>query len=410
MKCTTLTSVGLALTGVLSVLAAPYSDPAQGYHDAPAKLSGPSNAEAPSAPVAYLNRNASTADNATTGHTPGGERYVVLFDAKHPEPPEVTEILDRVGLNQNHPDIEYVFNNTAFRGFIGKMNKHCVDALNAMNEVKYVDPSVKISIEAVETRAFAPWGLQRISQANRVSPASDANRAVFRYKYERTGNIGQGVDIYVVDTGVNTAHRAFGGRARMGFSKDGPGDLNANSDGSGHGTHCAGTAAAASVGVASLANIIGVKILGADGSGFSSDVLQGIDYIIQNHNARRSQPGFIGSVASMSFGLSGRSASLEAAMDAAFDAGIHLSVAAGNEARDACLSTPASRGGNGADGQGGKAVAVGAMNINDQISSFSNTGRCVDVYAPGETVISTWIGGTDVLQILSGTSMAAPRE
>ena len=106
---------------------------------------------------------------------------MVLFDSNNPEPPEVTDILNRVGLNQNHPDIEHVFNNTAFRGFIGSMNSHCVDALNAMSEVKYVDPSVKISVEAVETRAYATWGLQRISQANRVTPASDANRAVFRY-------------------------------------------------------------------------------------------------------------------------------------------------------------------------------------------------------------------------------------
>lgn len=409
MRLSTINSFGLVLSGALGISAAPRPDEGHDTSALPPHAAAPSAAAPLPAPGAPWATNGSSPANLTGGHVSGGEKYIVLFDTEHPEPPEVAEVLRRVGLNESHPDIDYVFNNSAFRGFAGSMNSHCIDALNDMTDVKHVDKSVTISTAATESRVFAPWGLQRISQQGQVTPTSTANQMKYTYKYERTGNLGQGVDIYVVDTGVNTAHLAFGGRARMGFSKDGASDLGPGSDQAGHGTHCAGTAAANIFGVASLANIIGVKVLGADGSGSSTDVMRGIDWLVQNHNRRKAQSGFIGSVASMSFGLSGRSPSLEAVINAAVDAGIHISVAAGNEAQDACLTSPAANGGTGADGRGGKAVSVGAMNINEQISGFSNTGRCVDVYAPGETVISTWIGGNDRIQILSGTSMAAPR-
>ncbi|KAI9888648.1 MAG: hypothetical protein M1814_006588 [Vezdaea aestivalis] len=349
--------------------------------------------------------------NATNGTLPSatpkgpGEEYVVMFDPEHPTPLEISEFLAKAGMNHSS-DINYVFDNSQFRGFAGNMPGERVEALNAMKEVKFVEESVKISSFGPARRVNSPWGLQRLSSQGRVS--GDASTVSFTYNFDSDGSLGAGVDIYILDTGVNTAHAAFGGRARMGFSKDGPNDLNANCDQDGHGTHVAGTAAGSVFGVASGANVIGVKVLGSDGSGLSSDTIKGLDYVIRQHDANKKKGNFIGSIASMSWGLEGRSASVEQAINAAIDAGVHVSIASGNQGRDACGGTPAALGGKGANGKGARAVSVGSINTQDQISTFSNTGQCVDVYAPGEGIISTWIGGTNTVKALTGTSMACP--
>ena len=334
-----------------------------------------------------------------------GQEYIVLFDPDQPAPPALVDVLAQVGLDRDS-DITYVFNNSAFQGFSGIMKDGHVDALNAMKEVNLIEASVKISSFGTSLRDPAPWGLERISQQNKI--VGDPSSMTFQYNFDSNGNLGQGVDIYIVDTGINIAHVAFGGRARMGFSFNGSADLNANSDQDGHGTHVSGTAAGYPFGIASSANLIGVKVLGSDGSGYTSDTIKGLDYVVSTHDANRVNPGFVGSIASMSWGLSSRSTSVEQAIDAAVSAGIHVSVAAGNQGGDACTGAPASTGGKGFDGTGGKAVAVGSINSNDQISTFSNSGQCVDVYAPGENVISSWIGSSTEVNILSGTSMACP--
>ncbi|KAI9843248.1 MAG: hypothetical protein M1837_006537 [Sclerophora amabilis] len=338
----------------------------------------------------------------TESHQSGGSEYVVLFDRDNPTPPEVSEVLERVGLNPEHQDITHVFSNSAFRGFSGNMKNHCITALNEMTDVKFVEPSVRMSTTSTQTRKNSPWGLQRLSQPGTMS--GDDSKMQFEYKYDNKGNLGKGVDIYVVDTGLNADHLAFGGRARMGFSMEGgPKGTTDEGDVLGHGTHVAGTAAGDVFGVASGANIIGVQVLGADGSGSSSDTINGIDYILKEHEKRKDKADFIGSIASMSLGSSGRSPGMEQAISAAVDAGIHFSVAAGNQGEDACTGSPASTG-----GRQGSSVTVGSVNIRNEISSFSNTGPCVDVYAPGENILSTWIDGVDSVKSLSGTSMATP--
>lgn len=349
------------------------------------------------APRAY---SLSERNTTTIGHQSGGKQYVVLFDANHPAPPGVSDVLDRVGLSPDHPDIDYVFDNSAFRGFAGSMKNHCITALNAMSDVKYVEKTVKISSRNTKQRPNAPWGLERISQQSKTS--GDPLASTFKYTFDDAGNLGKGVDIYVVDSGLNIKHQAFGGRAVNGFSfkQD---DLATNTDEDGHGTHTAGTAGASLFGVASGATVIGVKVLGGDGSGLSSDTLKGLDYLVKKHDQRKGDPGFVGSIASMSWALDNISPSMEQAINAAINAGVHVSVAAGNQGQDACLTTPSSLGGT----KGG-AVSVGSVNDDDQISDFSNTGTCVDVYAPGEDIMSTWTGGPTVVKSLSGTSMACP--
>ena len=158
--------------------------------------------------------------------------------------------------------------------------------------------SNKGDTDKIEVVEGVPWGLEKIS----IRPQSTGSRGDeqdmdFTYAFEGE-KLGQGVDIYVVDTGVEIEHAVFGGRARQGFSFD----RNSN-DQDGHGTHVAGTAAGTVFGVASGANVIAIKALGADGSGQSSDMIKGMDYIVKQHEQRKGDEGFVGSIMSMSWGI-----------------------------------------------------------------------------------------------------------
>jgi cerevisin len=269
----------------------------------------------------------------------------------------------------------------------------CKDALDALDFIDLVEEAVTVKSSIIQDTA--PWGLQRLSNA---AGASGSPRGEdFTYTFDDEA-LGAGVDIYVIDTGVRTTHAAFQGRAVQGFTA-----FASDVDGDGHGTHVAGTAASAKFGVAQKANIFAVKVLGDGGSGSSSDTIEGMDWVISNHNKRKTQPGFVGSIMSMSWGLQGTAAAVDKVITAASSQGIHVSVAAGNDGADACTTTPAHLG-----GKNSNVVTVGSVNIQNQVSSFSNIGSCVDIYGPGEQILSTWNTGDNVINFLSGTSMATP--
>ena len=376
-------SPSLALILVTCVISIALAAPSTGL-PSNTTLSGPTSSINPNLPSSLV----------PTAHQPGGKEHIVLFNSSSPQTPQVEEVLSRLGLSSNHSDVRYTFNNSAFRGFSANMNSHCINALSNMSDVSVVEEATQVVPWSENIRADSPWGLQRISSQSTVS--GNPGTMSFTYTYA-DANLGSGVDVYVVDTGVNTEHAAFGGRARMGFSfEEDP------SDQDGHGTHVSGTAAAAVFGVASQANIIGVKVLGANGTGLSSDTIAGMDWVIQQHDSRLNEQGFVGSVMSMSWGLGGVTPSVDQAVAAAVQAGVHVTVAAGNDGKDACNYSPSSTGGK------GPAISVGSVGMSDDVSSFSNTGSCVDIYAPGEDVLSTWIGGDNVVNLLSGTSMATP--
>lgn len=168
-----------------------------------------------------------------------------------------------------------------------------------------------------------------------------------------------------------------------------------STDGNGHGTHCAGTAAGVTYGVAKRASIIGVKVLGADGSGSNSGVLAGIDWAVNNakQNGRVAK-----SVISMSLG--GRfSQATNDAVAQAVSAGVFVTVAAGNNNANAADYSPASE---------RSACTVGATDANDARASFSNFGDVLDIFAPGVAIKSAWIRSNTDTNTISGTSMATP--
>ncbi|KAF8058777.1 peptidase S8/S53 domain-containing protein [Lyophyllum atratum] len=294
--------------------------------------------------------------------------------------------------------IQQVYDSHVISGYAGLFSEGVVQRLRAMPEVAYIEQDQIVRTMDIETQRGAPWGLARISHRKRLGFGT------FN-KYEYEAGAGKGVDVYVIDTGINVKHTQFGGRASWGKTIP---TNDVDDDGNGHGTHCAGTIASKKYGVAKEANVIAVKVLGSNGSGSMSDVVGGVVWAVKQAkaNADAADAEFlatgktkhVGSVANMSLG-GGKSKALDDAVNRAVDAGLHFAVAAGNDNRDACQYSPAAA---------EKAVTVGASTLGDERAYFSNHGKCVDVFGPGMNILSTYIGGPDATATLSGTSMASP--
>lgn len=294
---------------------------------------------------------------------------------------------------------------TALNGFAAKLSAAQLAKLRKDPSVKYVEEDATVSINdkpappptdkdapragvataphddnGVRTKTVQPnptWGLDRVDQRN--LPLNNA------YKYTGTG---AGVTAYVIDTGLYTGHSLFGGRARGGFTAidDGHG----TDDCHGHGTHVAGTIGSSTYGVAKGVSLVGVRVLDCSGSGTWSGVVAGIDWVTYNHDGP--------SVANMSLG-GGYSQAVNDAVAASTLRGVVHVVAAGNSNDNACSYSPAST---------VQALTVAATDNTDTRAWFSNYGSCVDLFAPGVDITSTYIGSPTAITTMSGTSMASP--
>jgi subtilisin family serine protease len=258
---------------------------------------------------------------------------------------------------------DHVYSATV-RGFAARLSAKQIDELEQNPDVALVEPDGTMFAVA----QTMPWGVARI----------DGGQAV------------NNVNVYIIDTGIDTRHADLNvvGHVRFG---GGP-----NADCHGHGTHVAGTVAARSntidvLGVAAGAKLTGVKVLGCGGSGATSDVIKGVDWVTQN----AVKPA----IANMSLG-GGASTALDNAVKASANSGVFYSVAAGNSGTDACTASPARAGTHNG------VMTTAATDSNDNEASWSNYGSCVDIWAPGVSILSTRLkGGTTTM---SGTSMAAP--
>ncbi|KAF6806898.1 subtilisin-like serine protease [Colletotrichum sojae] len=293
-----------------------------------------------------------------------------------------------------------------FLGYAGHFDEDTIEKIRRHPDVEFIEvdsvvhTQVPVKTEVVEDKCdgelekLAPWGLARISHRKSLGFGTYD-------KYLYAGDAGEGVDAYVIDTGTNVDHVDFEGRAKWGKTiPSGDQDV----DGNGHGTHCSGTIAGKKYGVAKKANVYAVKVLRSNGSGTMSDVVKGVEWAATSHSEQvqaakdGKRKGFKGSVANMSLG-GGKTQALDAVVNAAVDAGIHFAVAAGNDNADACNYSPAAA---------EKAVTVGATELGDRRSYFSNYGKCTDIFAPGTNIKSTWIGSKYAVNTISGTSMASP--
>jgi len=275
------------------------------------------------------------------------------------------------------PDFVYTH---AITGFAGAMSEAARSGLLRDARVTRVEPDG--IAHTTGTQLGATWGLDRIDQ--RALPLSTTFTA---------GATGAGVTAYIIDTGIEITHADFGGRASV--LTDKVGDGKNGIDCNGHGTHVAGTVGGAAWGVAKSVTLKAVRVLSCSGSGSWSGIIAGIDAVVADHAAGTP------AVSNMSLGGSANS-SVDAAVGRMITDGIASAVAAGNGnfigiAQDACKYSPA---------RVAAAMTIGATDMNDTKTSWSNYGSCVDWFAPGNGITSAWLNnGTNTI---SGTSMASP--
>ncbi|KAI8639407.1 peptidase S8/S53 domain-containing protein, partial [Parasitella parasitica] len=258
-----------------------------------------------------------------------------------------------------------------FHWYIESMNEADAQALAQSEHVSHMhkDDPIFYMTELVQTNVPS-WGLDRIDQRKGEDD-----------KFHFPSSAGEGVDIYLIDTGVNVDHTDFGGRAVHGPDFTSGHDQDPN-DYNGHGSFVAGVCCGKIHGVAKKAKIISLKALDQGGSGKLSNILLALHWAVKRH------------VANPEFHLP-----TNRAIEQAIELGIHFSIAAGNHGKEACRYSPASV---------KNALVVGAIDQDDTIASYSNFGPCVNIYAPGTAITSIWHNYKTAVHTLSGTSMAAP--
>ena len=269
---------------------------------------------------------------------------------------------------------EHVYS-AALRGFSAQLTARQIADLEDDPSVAYIEPDGEMHAIA----QILPWGIDKIEADLSSTQAGNGSGAI------------NNVNVYIIDTGIST-HADLNRNAHVNFASG------KNDDCHGHGTHVAGTVSARDntsdvVGVAPGAKLTGVKVLGCNGSGSTSGVIKGVDWVTAN----ASEPA----VANMSLGGS-VSQALDDAVKRSAASGVFYALAAGNSGANACNSSPARAGA----GTNNGIMTVAATDSADREASWSNYGSCVDIWAPGVSILSTRRGGGTTT--MSGTSMASP--
>ncbi|KAF6806777.1 Alkaline protease 1-like protein 3 [Colletotrichum sojae] len=281
--------------------------------------------------------------------------------------------------------VDKKYNIGKFNGYSGQFDEATLEELKSNPDVANIEPEQIYTLEAAVTQTGATWGLGSISSRTKGSTT---------YKYDESA--GEGTYAYVVDSGINTNHNEFEGRATQGYNGAG----GVFDDTFGHGTHVAGTIGGKTYGVAKKTNLIDVKVfIGKESS--TSIILDGYQWAVQDIVAKGRQSR---AVINMSLGklpipvqrLRRAAAPL---YSSAYESGVLSVVASGNENLVAATRSPASA---------PEAITVGAIDSAWKEGSYSNYGDAVDILAPGTGVLSAYIGSNSATASSTGTSMATP--
>ena len=299
----------------------------------------------------------------------GAGRYVVVLNESVQDPGKAAGEISR----RNNAEVGFVYR-AALKGFSATIPESRLAEVRGDDRVDYVERDGTMTAVA----QTLPWGIDRLEADLSSTKAGDGTGAV------------SGVNAYIIDSGIDAGHADLNVVNHVNFAGG------KNADCNGHGTHVAGTVAAEDnasdvVGVSPGAPLTGVKVLGCNGSGSYSGVIKGIDWVTANAK----KPA----VANMSLG-GGVSQAVDDAVKRSADSGVFYALAAGNDGENACNSSPARAGTHNG------VTTTAATDRSDAETSWSNYGSCVDVWAPGASIISTRKGGGTTT--MSGTSMASP--
>ncbi|RAL12443.1 S8 family peptidase [Aspergillus homomorphus CBS 101889] len=287
---------------------------------------------------------------------------------------------DRSFTEQDLPvGIERHYKINRFAGYAGSFDDATIAAIRQHADVANVEDDQIWYPDGLITEHNSPWGLGCISHRGLASTD---------YVYDDSAGIG--TYAYIVDTGVLSTHDEFAGRALLAYNAVG----GQHTDGVGHGTHVAGIIGGRTYGVAKRTSLVSVKVFTGESSS-TSVILDGYNWAVNDIVTKNRTSK---AVINMSLGGS-YSSTFNDAVENAFDEGVLTVVAAGNENRDAARTSPASA---------PNAVTVAAINRRNSRSNFSNFGSVVDIFAPGEDILSSWIGSDTTTRTISGTSMATP--
>jgi len=269
---------------------------------------------------------------------------------------------------------------TAIQGFtVRGMTQKAAKKFTKDKRVEFVEQNAKVKLDTAVT-----WGIDRIDQRN--LPMDNGYAPI-------NNRDGSGVTAYIIDTGIRITHDDFEGesgrrsRARWGTNTAD----NENDDCNGHGTHVAGTVGGKKYGVAKNVNLVAVKVLNCRGSGTYAGVIAGVEWTMRDARGKKA-------TANLSLG-GGGSRAMDNAVRNLHNSGVPTVVAAGNFNRNACSYSPARE---------PSVITVGATKSNDHRAAFSNYGSCLDIFAPGQSIMSAWSSGDSDYRAMSGTSMASP--
>ncbi|MBU7013236.1 MAG: S8 family peptidase [Theionarchaea archaeon] len=312
-----------------------------------------------------------------------------LYSVSAPAPERVIVVFNTgpdVGLVSQYGQVHQTFH--LIPAVVATLPQHAVEALSKNPNIKYIQidhyrpyvgPPAEVKAKPEPPAEELPWGVDRI----------DADLAWSTSK-------GTGVKVAIVDTGIDMDHPDLVANIKGGFNAIAPSrkykDPSNFDDDHGHGSHCAGIVAAVDneigvIGVAPEAWLYGVKVLDSSGSGYDSDIIEGIQWCVDNDIQ----------VLSMSFGGYDDDQTFHDAIDAAWNAGLLLVAAAGNEGYEEPDLYPAGY---------STVMAISAMDSSDAIVEWSNTGSEIELAAPGVSIYSTYKRGG--YTTMSGTSMACP--
>ena len=268
----------------------------------------------------------------------------------------------------------------AFDGHLTVLTDDQLAEVKTMPGVAWVDNDAIVTLN--DTQLDPPWGVDRSDQVSLPLDGAYTDRST-----------GSGVTAYIIDTGI-TPHTDYSGRLATGRNFMPNESSSATDDCNGHGTHVAGTVGGATYGLAKDVRLVPVRVFSCSGSTSTSTIVSAINWVIGDHTTGPA-------VANMSLG-GGASSSLDAATASLVDDGVITVVAAGNSNNNACYYSPARE---------PSAITIGATTSSDARASFSNYGSCLDMFAPGQSITSTWISSaspSNATNTISGTSMAAP--